>query len=541
MTTSNAEIIQEVEGRRFELSHGLLKVYNYYRVLVGLALLSVFLQTLIGTRLGTLMPELFATVVFGYIFLNLASAVIVQFLPRRFFAVQYISIALVAFDIFALTWMMYLSGGVGSGLGVLILVGVAAGAIIVTGRVSRLLPALATIAVLYEEFYLSLSTPQLHDDYFQAGVLGILYFAFFLVIQNLSDRIRQRDIRALTQAAELSDLERVNRQIIHRMRTGIVLVDHDNAVRMVNQSALALIGQVQELELETLPETLTNHLNAWRQDVYLRAPPFQIGPGTPQIRVSFSAVRSDSPTGDVTIFIEDTGEIQQQAQQLKLAALGRLSASIAHEIRNPLGAISHAAQLLSESTNLDKGDARLTDIIHSHCKRMNNVIENVLEMPRRTRPKPVRLSLADYLDEFTRGFKESMTDVIIEVNVDPRDTEVRIDKGQLGQVLTNLVGNGIRYSEAHNDEPYIHLQGGIDPRTDRPFLNVIDRGPGVPEDQVVNLFEPFFTTTQSGTGLGLYISRELCEANQARLTYYPHDGGGSCFRITFTHPDRITG
>ncbi len=541
MTTSNAEIIQEVEGRRFELSHGLLKVYNYYRVLVGLALLSVFLQTLIGTRLGTLMPELFATVVFGYIFLNLASAVIVQFLPRRFFAVQYISIALVAFDIFALTWMMYLSGGVGSGLGVLILVGVAAGAIIVTGRVSRLLPALATIAVLYEEFYLSLSTPQLHDDYFQAGVLGILYFAFFLVIQNLSDRIRQRDIRALTQAAELSDLERVNRQIIHRMRTGIVLVDHDNAVRMVNQSALALIGQVQELELETLPETLTNHLNAWRQDVYLRAPPFQIGPGTPQIRVSFSAVRSDSPTGDVTIFIEDTGEIQQQAQQLKLAALGRLSASIAHEIRNPLGAISHAAQLLSESTNLDKGDARLTDIIHSHCKRMNNVIENVLEMPRRTRPKPVRLSLADYLDEFTRGFKESMTDVIIEVNVDPRDTEVRIDKGQLGQVLTNLVGNGIRYSEAHNDEPYIHLQGGIDPRTDRPFLNVIDRGPGVPEDQVVNLFEPFFTTTQSGTGLGLYVSRELCEANQARLTYYPHDGGGSCFRITFTHPDRITG
>ena len=541
MTTSNADIIQEVEGRRFELSHGLLKVYNYYRVLVGLALLSVFLQTLIGTRLGTLMPELFATVVFGYIFLNLASAVIVQFLPRRFFAVQYISIALVAFDIFALTWMMYLSGGVGSGLGVLILVGVAAGAIIVTGRVSRLLPALATIAVLYEEFYLSLSTPQLHDDYFQAGVLGILYFAFFLVIQNLSDRIRQRDIRALTQAAELSDLERVNRQIIHRMRTGIVLVDHDNAVRMVNQSALALIGQVQELELETLPETLTNHLNAWRQDVYLRAPPFQIGPGTPQIRVSFSAVRSDSPTGDVTIFIEDTGEIQQQAQQLKLAALGRLSASIAHEIRNPLGAISHAAQLLSESTNLDKGDARLTDIIHSHCKRMNNVIENVLEMPRRTRPKPVRLSLADYLDEFTRGFKESMTDVIIEVNVDPKDTEVRIDKGQLGQVLTNLVGNGIRYSEAHNDEPYIHLQGGIDPRTDRPFLNVIDRGPGVPEDQVVNLFEPFFTTTQSGTGLGLYISRELCEANQARLTYYPHDGGGSCFRITFTHPDRITG
>ena len=541
MTTPHAGIIQEVERRRLDLNLGLLKVYNYYRLLVGLALLAVFLQTLTGTRLGTLVPELFATVVFSYIFLNLGSAIVVQLIPRRFFEDQYISFVLVSFDIFALTWMMYLSGGVGSGLGVLILVAVATGAIVVTGRASRLLPALATIAVLYEEFYLSLSAPELHDDYFQAGVLGILYFALFLAIQNLSDRIRHRDIQALTQAAELADLERVNRHIVRRMRTGIVLVNHDNVVRMANQSALALIGQIQDKELNVLPLTLVEHLNAWRQDIYLRIPPFQIGPGTPQIRVSFSAVRTDNHAGDVTIFIEDTGEIQQQAQQLKLAALGRLSASIAHEIRNPLGAISHAAQLLSESKNLDKGDARLTDIIHSHCIRMNDVIENVLEMPRRTQPTPVRLSLANYLAEFSARFRESMDGVVIDVDVEPSSTEVRIDKSQLGQVLTNLVGNGIRYSKEHNDELYIHLEGGIDPGTDRPYLNVIDHGPGIPESQVLNLFEPFFTTAQSGTGLGLYISRELCEANQARLTYNPHSEGGSCFRITFAHPDRITG
>ena len=127
MTTPHSGIIQEIERQRFDLNIGLLKIYNYYRVLVGLALLSVFLQTMIGTRLGTLVPGIFATVVFSYIFLNLGSAVVVQFIPRRFFEVQYISFALVAFDIFALTWMMYLSGGVGSGLGVLILVAVATG------------------------------------------------------------------------------------------------------------------------------------------------------------------------------------------------------------------------------------------------------------------------------------------------------------------------------------------------------------------------------------------------------------------------------
>ena len=135
----------------------------------------------------------------------------------------------------------------------------------------------------------------------------------------------------------------------------------------------------------------------------------------------------------------------------------------------------------------------------------------------------------------------AIPDASIEINVEPSDTEVRMDTRQLGQALTNLVSNGIRYSKEAGQDGRVTLEGGIDNRTDRPYLNVIDYGPGVPEAQVSNLFEPFFTTSHSGTGLGLYISRELCEANQARLNYYRHEAGGSCFRITFAHPDRITG
>lgn len=540
MISHHDEIIREIEQRRFDLGLGLLKVYNYYRVLVGLALLTVFSQQLMGSRLGNLEPNLFLWVTLGYTVVNLGTALLVQVIPQRYFQGQYISFSLVAYDIFALTWMTYLSGGVASGLGLLTLVSVATGAIIVTGRATTLLAALASIAVLYEEFYLSLSAPVLHDDYFQAGVLGIFYFAFSISIHNLSRRIRENDIRALTQAAELTDLERVNRQIIQRMRTGIILVDRDNSVRMANQSARALVGQVDGRELNTLPERLLERLQAWREDTNLRTPPFQVQADTPEVRVNFSAVRAQGARGDVTIFLEDTGEVQQQAQQLKLAALGRLSANIAHEIRNPLGAISHAAQLLSESHNLDKGDTRLTHIIHSHCQRMNGVIENVLEMSRRQLPSPVRLCVKEYLDEFAEAFKESVNEAVIDIEVAPSDTEIRVDKSQLGQVLTNLVGNGIRYSAEHADEPCVRLQGGVDPRTERPYLNVIDRGPGVPEDQVANLFEPFFTTENAGTGLGLYISRELCEANQARLSYHRQTGGGSCFRITFAHPNRIT-
>ena len=540
MINHPSEILEEIERRRLELNLGLLKVYDFYRILVGLALLIVFTQNIIASRLGTLDPNWFTWVTITYITTNFFIALTIRFAPPDKFTSQYPAFALVVFDICALTWMMYLSGGVASGLGVLILVSMATGAIITTGRIATLLPAIATIAVLYEEFYLSLSAPALYDDFFQAGILGILYFAISLIIQNLSRRIRENDIRSLTQAAELADLERVNRQIVQRMRTGIVLVDRDNNVRMANQSARALLGQVQDAKLQGLPRKLRQHLNSWRADSHLRIPPFQAGQNTPEIKVNFSAVRARDNYGDVTIFIEDTGEIQQQAQQLKLAALGGLSANIAHEIRNPLGAISHAAQLLSESKNLDESDARFTDIIHDHCKRLNKVIENVLEMSRRKRPVPVRLELSSYLTEFAAGIKETASDAMIEVEVEPEDTQVRIDQSQLGQALANLVNNALRHSAEAGKGAYVRLEGGLDKRTDRPYLNVIDRGTGVAEEQLPKLFEPFFTTATSGTGLGLYISREICEANQARLTYYPHDSGGSCFRITFAHPDRIT-
>ncbi len=540
MITHRAEILAEIERRRFDLNLALLKVYNYYRVLVGLSLLAVISQTFIETRLGALLPGVFVWVAVGYTTINLASAVVLQLVPRGFFSRQYISFSLVLYDVLALTWLMYASGGVSSGLGALILVAVATGAIIVTGRAAALVAALASILVLYEEFYLSLSAPHLHDDYFQAGVLGILYFAFSLAIQNLSTRLRQNDVRALTQAAELADLERVNRIIVQRMRTGIVLVDRDSNIRMSNQSARTLVGANPEEELRALPKQLIERLDAWRNNVYLRSPPFQMDTTAPEIRTNFLPVRSQDPEGDVTIFIEDTGEIQQQAQQLKLASLGRLSAGIAHEIRNPLGAISHASQLLSESPNLDQGDQRLTDIIYDHCLRMNDVIENVLEMSRRAPATPVKLKLREQLCEFNDAYTNANQNAEIEIDVEPPDTEIRMDPSQFHQVLTNLVQNGLRYSEEHSQCAYVRLQGGVDTISERPYLNIIDRGPGVDEAKVANLFEPFFTTEASGTGLGLYISRELCESNQARLSYSRHDDGGGCFRIIFAHPDRIT-
>jgi two-component system sensor histidine kinase PilS (NtrC family) len=534
------EIIAEIERRRTALNLGLLRIYNYYRAVVGVALLLVFSQPYFVSRLGSLDESWFLWTAVAYTVVNLLSGILIQLLPDKWSDRHSLGFGIVLADIVALVTMMYFSGGIASGVAALVLISVATGAIILTGRIATLVAASASIAVLYEEFYLAIATASAGYDFFQAGIFGAIYFATSLSIQRLSRRIREKDIRALTQAAELADLERLNRQIIQRMRTGIIVVDEAGGVRMYNQSARALVGMRADSEFAQLPEPLSNALTTWRADTDYRQPPFRVGEQTPEIRVNFSAVRAADPDGDVTIYLEDTAEVQQQAQQLKLAELGRLSASIAHEVRNPLGAISHAAQLLKESDNPNPSDQRLMDIIVSHCKRMNGVIENVLELSRRRGPTPQRVVLLEHLQTFKDQSNEAFPGADIEIDVAPPETVVRIDSAQFNQALTNLVDNALRYSRDNGRGPHCLLQGGLDEGSERPYLNVIDFGTGVDPEQLQDLFTPFTTTADKGTGLGLYITKELCEANQSQLSYFQHDGGGSCFRILFAHPDRIT-
>jgi len=518
----------------------LLKIYNYYRLFIGFALLVAYQQELFSTKLGSLDPQLFWWSMLAYVLFNLTITGFSGVVPKAWFNRARFSLALVLTDVVGLTVLMYASGGIGSGLAALVLITVVAGAILVTGRRATLIAAAASIAILYEEFYLAISAPDAGFDFFQAGIFGVLYFTASVSIQSLSNRIRDNDIRTLTQAIELADLERLNRQIIQRMRTGIIVVDQNDDVRMHNQSAKALIGAPSSQDLNQLPDALLKALTDWRAETTRRAPPFRVDSHTPEIRANFSAVRTLEADGDVTIFLEDTGEVQQQAQQLKLAELGQLSASIAHEVRNPLGAISHAAQLLNESEQLQPDDQRLTDININHCNRMDGVVENVLEMSRRRTPAPVLVDMQKHLQDFVDAFLQSMPDAKLSIAINPDEIDVRIDPNQLNQALTNLVDNGVRYSDENGAGQRVHFEGGIEVSSERPYLNIIDYGKGVDPDQVAKLFQPFTTTAHKGTGLGLYLSRELCEANQAQLSYSSHAEGGSCFRILFAHPDRIS-
>lgn len=463
------------------------------------------------------------------------------FIARRWprFVVQaYVQISA---DILAITLLMYASGGAVSGVGMLLVVAIASGGIIMTGRTANFIAALATVMTLTVEVFADL-TQSFAPSYPQAGLLGATFFATAFLAYVLASRARASEELAAQRGIDLANLAQLNEHVIQRMQSGIVVVDIELRVRLMNESAWFMLGMPvmnNNATLGQLSPSLAEQLRHWRNNNALEPQIFRIAATNANLLPRFTRIGSPKSSGTL-IFLEDSALLAQQAQQMKLASLGRLTASIAHEVRNPLGAISHAGQLLSESPQLNTGDKRLTEIIQTQSRRMNAIIENVLQLSRRDRSNPQPLVLQPWLANFAAEFTtEHHIDArSVSINIDPPELVIHVDLSQLQQVLTNLCDNALRHSGGYAGLTKIELRGGITRESGGPFLDVIDHGPGIPPDIAQNIFEPFFTTEPTGTGLGLYIARELCEINRARLNYLPIPNGGSCFRLNFTDFER---
>ena len=519
------------QGRR------ILRLYHLYRLTVGVAMVLLISSDLDNDLLDLAHVELFRNGSWAYLISNILIAVLLQ-RPRHL--LQIFSLALV--DVTLLSALFYAAGGAPSGTGVLLIIAVAIANILLRGRIGLVIAAAAAIGMIYSTFYLSLSHPAASTQYVQTGALGALCFAAAFFLQGLTRRLQQSETLAEQRATDVANLEALNAQILERMRTGILVLDNQHRVLLANQGAVGLLGR-GELSNKILdphcPE-LVKRLQQWLHNPTLRPQSLQAIPEGPLLQPSFIPLQRGS-SQHTLIFLDDISQITQQAQQLKLASLGRLTAGIAHEIRNPLGAISHAAQLLQESENLEGPDRRLAQIIQDHSRRMNLVIENVLQLSRRRQAEPQLLDLKYWLHRFASEFRNSASlDQTLHLETQGSGLQTRMDPHQLTQVLTNLVQNGLRYSAQAHQLGQVWLKLERDPETDLPTLEVLDDGPGIPPEQLQHVFEPFYTTDNKGTGLGLYISRELCESNQARLDYLPRDGGGSCFRITFAHPRKLS-
>jgi two-component system sensor histidine kinase PilS (NtrC family) len=523
-------VVAETSSPGDKQAQRLLRLYHLYRLSIGITLVLLISSNLDNRLLTSANDDLLRYGSGLYLVLNILLVVFFQNTRRP---AQLFSLALV--DVALLCVMFYAGGGVASAIGNLLIVSVAISNTLLRRRIGLLIAAISVLGILGSSFLLNVSHPASPNDYLQVGTLGVLCFAAALLVQVLVRRLEVSQTLVEQKASEVMGLEALNALILQRMRTGILVLDDQRRVQLANHSALTLLG-CEHLEGRRIDEhapALVEDLQLWIENPMRRPPSLRIASSGLELQPSFIAL-APGPHHQTLVFLEDLAQITQQAQQLKLAALGRLTAGIAHEIRNPLGAISHAAQLLRESEELNAADRRLTQIIQDHSQRMNRVIENVLQLSRRQQTATQRLDLKLWLEQFVTEIREQATErQKIHLRIAPGDYSTLMDPNQLEQILDNLIRNAWRHSALDHHQAQVWLELFTDPDSQLPTLEILDDGPGVAPDHQAQLFEPFFTTSHQGTGLGLYLSRELCECNQARLDFRSRQGG--CFRITFAH------
>jgi two-component system sensor histidine kinase PilS (NtrC family) len=343
--------------------------------------------------------------------------------------------------------------------------------------------------------------------------------------------LRESDALVRRRELDLANLAQLSQYIVQHLRESILVIDAQDRIRLINESAAEILGDKNAFPDALIGEAsprLMFLLESWRKGTAGGV----AADGARVIRPHFAALGSTNP-GPVLIFLEDTSILAEKVQQSKLAALGRLSASIAHEIRNPVGAMSHAGQLLAESPSLTSDDRRLTEIIRANATRVSGIIDNVQRLSRREPARLERLTLSTWSEEFQAEFCDTMQFPRARLEVSGSgDIEVRADPNQLRQILWNLCENALKHAVRDVPERAVEIRYGRMPTNARPYLEVADRGEGVKAELAERIFEPFFSSGR-GTGLGLFLARELAQANGATLLYEPRAGGGSTFRLVF--------
>jgi two-component system sensor histidine kinase PilS (NtrC family) len=490
--------------------------FNVYRLLVALLLLLSVAVWSGNVWFGARDLRLFVVTDIAYVAFAIACFVLIS--TRRHFNVQ---LALqVAADVLFIVVLLYASNGISSGLGLLLLTTLAGAGLISRGRLTLFFAALASIGVLLEHTYETLTLDPPDAQYVQTGLLAGAYFAIAWLAHTLAKHTAASEQLAAQREIDLASMEQVNQLVIRDMLDGVLVVDERGVIRQFNARAERLLGPVPagrgEVALSEYAPALAAQYERWRGGAGLDAVTTGV-PYSSSESARFVPIGQERRLGAV-IFIEDQTRVQAQARQLKLAALGRLTANIAHEVRNPLGAISHAAQLLQEEPGVNETAARLITIINENSRRLDRMVNDVLRLNRGERAHRERFKVADFLSTFVEEFTqiEKIGRSVFRIDA-AGNPDVLFDRSHLNQVMWNLCRNALRHCRRATASIVVRVTlvraGGT------VKLDVVDDGPGVAAEARPQLFEPFFTTAAGGTGLGLYIAREVCEANGATLDY----------------------
>ena len=448
-------------------------------------------------------------------------------------------------DIVAISLLYAASGGARGGLAILYLFPLAGGAVLLPLLWALFFVSAVTIFLLAESGY-QLFTAVADASMSQSGLYGASFFASVFVINRLAARVINQEELAAQRGQELQVQEAINRLVIADMGDGILVVERDSSVQISNPAAESMLGVslsgsasrfrlVDRPALAPIAEAFfawlgkTERERAAADSLFVVVRPGEdaslLGATTiwgwrrelsVRLKLRFGTVKAIGLEGDRTvIFLQDVTEIENQAQQLKLASMGRLTASIAHEVRNPLSAISYAQSLLAEDADSPSAK-RLLNIIGDNVARLNRMIEDILSLSRKAQVHGEPIVLLPFVSEIAEELREThkAPDETIEL-IDIGAHSVRFDPLHLREVLMNLLSNAIRYASRKPGSVRLHLvENGKHLE-----LHVQDDGAAISPEVRSHLFEPFYTTSSKGTGLGLYLARELCLNNGAMLDY----------------------
>lgn len=512
-------------------------VYNGYRIIIAIFFSFSFILALKTAQHDYwVLINLFPT--FFYFLFSIALFILYYFYPKNPLLMVGLTV-----DALVLTTLLYFSGGNDLQVILLFLVQVAAAFMLVRSNQAILLTIFAITLVIYQQFYQTLKSDVNYALVNNVASMAISFIGVAYLSYTLSKRLKQIERLSERQVNEVNALNAINNKIVQIIDQGVVVLSHDLEIFIANDTAIDQLHLPKTLDNFKLPDIspiLAARLAPIIQEpeatlmLRLDAPttrtPLAVGiePNNQSfndLRLRITQLRQQY----AIIFIEDLRHEFSRAQQLKLASLGQLSASIAHEIRNPLATISQASQLLMEEVNeadsgLSDDNILLYEMIYHQTIRVNKIIEDVLKLSRQQRPNFVYIEPKTWLNDFIQE-NFSGHDIFLHCHT---DKGFMFDNHQLAQILVNLINNGLRFSSKTQPHAFVTLD--VYEFGKSIHIDVIDTGHGVAKENIQYLFNPFFTTDNQGTGLGLYLSQAFCQANYANLEYVPSERQ-TCFRI----------
>jgi two-component system sensor histidine kinase PilS (NtrC family) len=534
--------MQEAQQDNLALSR-LLKLYSSYRLFLAALLLWLGYLESSPVYFDGSDSGLFSLTAAAYLVASLINLTLFQIMRWR--PSETLLFAMLLVDVVAINLMLYSSGGMAGSMGYLLMVTVAASGTFLSTRLALSIAAIASfipVSIAMSEFVLSDGG---QGQVMRSGVFGILLFATALIFIYLAKRLTLVEELAESESRAAIRLQHINDLVFNKMLTGIIVFDSDFRIEQLNERASLLLGSSNSQKLLARYDSLNQvadllpYYHEWKANPQRQLPTFRCKNSDIPLQISFSEIRSNSVV-DTILFIEDARTLSQHAQQLKNSSLGALTSSIAHEIRNPLGAISHAAQLLQES-NLPESDQQLVDVVLRHSTRVDKLVRDILQLSRQQAPQISVTNIYDNCILSKTQVEESHQFQNPQIHIDGSAQAVNapFDSGQLQQVLINLISNALRHSEKKPGLPWVAIRFDYQTDMNLAMLKIYDRGAGISAANTNKIFEPFFTTEKQGVGLGLYIARELCEINFATLSYVYESPAEGYFKIVFSDPAKL--